>query len=177
MDRNVVRDDQWEEFHQSYVMDRYNLGLKEWFDQANPTALAQIAERMLEAVRKGYWEASEDSKRELVEVYLDLAERHDIHTPNATFAAYAEELGRGYGLEMQLDAAAEAQANPEPAEQPPEQSTEQATEEPAETVQGQILEPQEYTEVGPPTLSPWLWLLALLITGGFLQRAWLARAR
>lgn len=177
MDRNVVRDDQWEEFHQSYVMDRYNLGLKEWFEQANPTALAQIAERMLEAVRKGYWEASEDSKRELVEVYLDLAERHDIHTPNATFAAYAEELGRGYGLDLQPDAAAGTQANPEPAEQSPEQGTEQATEEAVETVQGQVLEPQEHTKVDPPTLSPWLWLLALLITGGFLQRAWLVRAR
>ncbi|MDR2213010.1 MAG: cobaltochelatase subunit CobN, partial [Pseudomonadales bacterium] len=49
MDRNIVRDDQWQEFNEIYVKDRYNLGLREWFEQNNPAALAQITERMLEA--------------------------------------------------------------------------------------------------------------------------------
>ena len=113
MDRNITRDDQWEEFHQSYIADRYNLDMRDWFEKSNPAALAQIAERMLEAIRKDYWEASEQTRRELVEVYTDIANRHDIQTDNATFKAYVAELAAGYGLNTP-DTPVESQANSQP---------------------------------------------------------------
>ena len=155
MDRNVVRDDQWEEFHQTYVMDRYELEIEAWFEQSNPAAMAQIIERMLEAVRKDYWEASEQTVRELVERYQDIASRHDIHTPNQTFQAYVAEMASGFGLDGPSPDA-------EAGQQPP-------------TVQG-----QELREVEPPTAgdSPihwWALLLLLWVVLGFAHRAWLAR--
>ncbi|WP_404854573.1 cobaltochelatase subunit CobN, partial [Escherichia coli] len=45
--------------HDTFVMDRRELGLAEWFETHNPTAQTQIIARMAEAIRKGYWNASE----------------------------------------------------------------------------------------------------------------------
>ena len=98
MDRNVVRDDQWQEFHETYVKDRYRLGTREWFEKSNPTALAQIAERMLEAIRKNYWQADAQTQRELAATYLDIAARHDVLTSNQAFKAYVAQLARGFGI-------------------------------------------------------------------------------
>jgi cobaltochelatase CobN len=171
MDRNVVRDDQWDEFHATYVMDRYELGLKEWFESANPTALAQIAERMLEAVRKGYWEADQQTVRELVETYVDLAERHDVFTANKTFAAYVEELAAGFGLASGAVPDATA-AQPEDADPDTQQPRSDASEM-SETVSGQVLaevQPQQADEQDIPAA---LWLLGLILVAGVSHRAWL----
>ncbi|MDD2759386.1 MAG: cobaltochelatase subunit CobN [Methylomonas sp.] len=113
MDRNVVRDDQWQEFHETYVKDKYKLGMREWFEKNNPTALAQISERMLEAIRKDYWKADEQTKRELVQVYQEIAAKHDVYTANETFKAYVAELAQGYGISVDAPAEAEATAAPE----------------------------------------------------------------
>lgn len=166
MDRNVVRDDQWDEFHATYVMDRYDLGMREWFESANPTALAQIAERMLEAVRKGYWEASEQTVRELVETYVDIAQRHDVFTPNLTFAAYVDELAAGFGLGVE-PAIEAAHSQPEASE--PDNAP---SESPMESVSGQRLEQVEPTELAASELPAALWLLGLIMVMGASRRAW-----
>jgi len=145
MDRNVVRDDQWQEFHESYVKDRYNLGMREWFDKSNPTALAQIAERMLEAIRKDYWKTDERTRRELVEIYTELAQKHDVVTDNATFQQYVSDLAKGYGLGAPATPAVAQVAmagGPPDAAQQPQQA-------PAETVRG-----QQMSEVKPPSPLP-----------------------
>ncbi len=98
MDRNVVRDDQWQEFVESYVKDRYQLGLREWFEKSNPTALAQITERMIEAARKNYWKADAATLRELVATYQDIAARHDVHTSNEAFKKFVADVAAGFGL-------------------------------------------------------------------------------
>ncbi len=51
-DRTMVRADQWQALHDTFVMDRRELGLAEWFETHNPTAQAQIIARMAEAVRR-----------------------------------------------------------------------------------------------------------------------------
>jgi cobaltochelatase CobN len=167
MDRNVVRDDQWQAFHEIYVLDRFELGLREWFEEANPTALAQIAERMLEAVRKGYWEAAEETVRELTEVYLEIARAHDVHTPNATFSAYVEELAAGFGLAMP---AAEPGAAGQ--SEPPAESGEAEPVQEGEVVQGRML--QEVAPAPPRAqAAPWLMTVPLLLLmAGFLHQAW-----
>lgn len=102
VDRGIVRDDQWHEFKAVYVDDRYNLGLKQWFEQNHPAAKAQIVERMLEAIRKGYWDADDATKRDLARVWADLARRYDVKTLNDVFKAYVGELlGKGYGIAPQ----------------------------------------------------------------------------
>ncbi|MGC4082309.1 MAG: cobaltochelatase subunit CobN [Vicinamibacterales bacterium] len=100
VDRSVVRDDQWQAFHDIYVNDTFDLGLRDWFESQNPNALASISERMLEAIRKGAWSPDDDTVRSLVETYADLASRHDIVSTNATFTRYVQTLAAGYGFSI-----------------------------------------------------------------------------
>ncbi|MCP5358643.1 MAG: cobaltochelatase subunit CobN [Pseudomonadales bacterium] len=169
MDRNVVRDDQWQEFEQVYVMDRYELGVREWFEENNPEALAQIAERMLEAVRKDYWDASEQTVQELVATYVDIAERYDIVTSNQTFLAYVEELAAGYGLSAPGSEPAAAEANPD-------SPTESASSETLETVTGQVLTQVLPQEQEPVPVAPWMLVLLALFVIGILRRDYQMRA-
>ena len=62
--------------HETYVMDKRDMGLNEWFEEFNPTAQAQMIERMAEAIRKGYWDASEQTRKELAERWQDLVTNH-----------------------------------------------------------------------------------------------------
>ncbi|MDO3380321.1 cobaltochelatase subunit CobN [Geoalkalibacter halelectricus] len=98
VDPDVVRDDQWQSFHDIYVNDKYNLELREWFEQLNPQALAAMVERMLEAVRKEYWDAGEQTMRELVETWLDLESRFDVHATSSMLEDYVAQLAVGFGL-------------------------------------------------------------------------------
>lgn len=153
MDRNVVRDDQWQSFHEVYVKDKYELGLREWFEQSNPMALAQISERMIEAIRKGYWNASEETLRELVEVYTEIAAEHDVYTENKTFTRFVAEQAAGFGISAAPapDQASSADAEPNSAAEPQPQG---------EEVSGQKLE--EVAQDTPDVPFDY-WLLALLI--------------
>lgn len=103
--REIVRDDQWQEFADVYVRDRHRLGLRQWFEASNPHALAQSIERMLEAARQGYWQADARSVRELRQRYRELAQRYRVRSDNAAFTA---SLATGYG-----------EAAPAPVAQPP----------------------------------------------------------
>lgn len=159
MDRNVVRDDQWQNFHEVYVKDKYELGLREWFEQSNPTALAQISERMIEAIRKGYWEASDETLRELVEVYTELAAKHDVYTENRTFARFVADQAAGYGISAAPapeQASSVATPLPESANEP---------QPPGEQVSGQKLE-EVSQEVQDSPLDYWLILLLLPVVAG-----------
>lgn len=185
MDRNVVRDDQWQEFHETYVKDRYQLGTREWFEKSNPTALAQVAERMLEAIRKDYWKADEQTQRELVATYQDLAARHDVHTSNEAFKAYVAELAQGFGIGAQptvaasasapaaAPAAARPQAKPAPEEPAPLPEPPPAPAPPM--VRGQEL--RELLRDTPLQQLIWAyaWLLGAVVLVGVAWQAWRAR--
>lgn len=94
--REIVRDDQWQEFVDVYVRDKHKLGLKPWFERNNPHALAQTIERMLEAARHGYWQADAKTVRELKERYRDLAKRYDVQSENKPFTQF---VNAGFGLQ------------------------------------------------------------------------------
>jgi len=96
-DPSMTREDQWQSFHEIYVEDSLDLGLEEWFETHNQQALQRIVERMLEAVRREYWQPSD-------EVLQSLVERHEALT-NAQGTAgrlgeYIESLSRGFGLDV-----------------------------------------------------------------------------
>ncbi len=180
MDRNVVRDDQWQAFHEIYVKDRYRLGTREWFEDANPAALAQIAERMLEAIRKGYWRADETTERELVQLWSEIAQRHDVHTANQTFVAHVQGLAQGYGLDGARPAESApmptpAQVSPRPpaTATPPQQAhpDESASETPLERVRGQELRevPREEPAEAPVAWPYAAWLALIVAAGAALQ--------
>ena len=72
----TVRSDQWQMLMDVYVNDSHDLALDQWFEQHNPTAQAQLIERMLEAIRKSYWKASEQTIQRLVERRQELIQGH-----------------------------------------------------------------------------------------------------
>ncbi|MBZ0164680.1 MAG: cobaltochelatase subunit CobN [Notoacmeibacter sp.] len=167
MDRNVVRDDQWQEFLAVYVEDRYELGVREWFEKTNPEAMAQIAERMIEAIRKGYWQAGEESLRALVETYADIAARHTVKSDNAAFNAFLVDKLAGFGLAAVLPAQAQAEAPAKDAagsaqDTPPQGET--------EVVTGQEL--REEAKAASPAPPQYYALIPLaLIAAGFAWRS------
>ena len=66
----------WEQVFEIYVKDRYRLHLKKFFDRYNPWAFQSILAWELEAIRKGYWKASEKIKIELARRYaLEVIEK------------------------------------------------------------------------------------------------------
>lgn len=60
---------QWQQIHEVYVEDKYGQELKEFFNRANPWAYQSITARMLEAVRKGYWQPDEAVQKKLAAEY------------------------------------------------------------------------------------------------------------
>jgi cobaltochelatase CobN len=116
----LVRADQWQEFADVYVRDKLGLGVSDWFERANPAALAQMIERMLEAVRKDYWRADAATVRELARRYRELADAHDVRTDNRKFTEFLQRAA-GYGLAApapRRPAAAAAAPAPQPAPRP-----------------------------------------------------------
>lgn len=98
MDRDSARADQWQEFFDVYINDKLALGMKDWFLEHHPAALAQMSERMLEAVRKGYWDAPEDVIKKLVETHLEIANSRDLLVENPKFAQFRDQKAQGFGL-------------------------------------------------------------------------------
>lgn len=98
VDPDVVRDDQWKEFVDVYIEDKYNLDLKKWFKENNPDSLAQIVEKMTEAYRKGYWNADEKTIKKLLEVYKELEKEHKVRSYNLDFNEFKKKASLGFGL-------------------------------------------------------------------------------
>ncbi len=167
--REVVRDDQWQEFMDVYVRDKHNLGLKNWFESRNPHALAQSIERMLEAARLGQWKADRKSVAELKQRWQALAQRHQVRTDNRAFMAY---VAPGFGLDAPRPAA--ATAAPAAAAAPP--AAAEAAPPPPPPIRGLRLDKQPEPVVDPALPAAGLaalMLLALASAGG----AWRARRR
>ena len=165
----IVRDDQWQEFAEVYVRDKYKMGLDKWFEKNAPQAQAQVIERMLEAARKDYWQTDAATLKQLAQRYQNLSKRFDIQSDNAAFrdfvAAHAPAPAPGFGLQA---TAAGAQA-PSASQPAPQQAPEPVPAPPP--VQGMKLE-----KVEPPALPPaslaWLFggaLMLLSFGGGALR--------
>ncbi len=75
MSPETVADYMWEEFKQIYVDDKYQMGMRQWFDQHNPYAFQSLTGRMLEVIRKGYWDASPETIASLAQAYQDSVSR------------------------------------------------------------------------------------------------------
>jgi cobaltochelatase CobN len=64
----VVEDWMYERVTQAYVADP---ATREFFAESNPWALKSIAERLLEAVDRGLWDASEQARKTLQQALLE----------------------------------------------------------------------------------------------------------
>src|SRR5690606_13572093 len=116
---DTVRADQWQAMHDTFVNDIRQLGLKAWFEQYNPTAQAQIVERLIEAIRKGYWDASEATRRQLIERWRELADQHDVSLAEPATRSFVAETAAGFGMQQAAamsDAGAPADVRSTPAD-------------------------------------------------------------
>lgn len=66
---NVAEDWMYEAVARDYMLDD---GMREWMREANPFAVHAISERLLEAARRGMWDAGEDTLAALEEIYLSI---------------------------------------------------------------------------------------------------------
>ncbi len=158
-DPGTVRADQWQAVHDTFINDVRHLGLKTWFEQHNPTAQAQIVERMIEAIRKGYWDASGQSRRELVERWRELAQQHGVDIGEPATRAFVAQMTSGFGLQPAADASAPAAG--------------EAAAQTGEQVRGAVMQPVAPAGHGDkPSWLTWL-VLAVLgacgLTGGVAQ--------
>lgn len=66
----------WNRYYDVYVKDEYALGLEQTFTEKNPYALQEMTAVMLEAARKGMWEASDAQLRDVAELHTRLVTDH-----------------------------------------------------------------------------------------------------
>ncbi|WP_082627266.1 cobaltochelatase subunit CobN [Colwellia sp. TT2012] len=163
MTPEAIRDDQWQEFFEVYVEDKYQMDMREFFEEHNAESLAQIIERMLEAVRKGYWQADEATIKKMVATYTEIATQFDVVTDNVKFNEYMDSAAVGFGLMPLSKALAEvlAQANAQP--KVPAASASQAKK--TEHVTGQKLAEQSKAEPLESDHTTLYWLLAIFFAG------------
>jgi cobaltochelatase CobN len=67
--RKAVDAAKWRQVFDVYVEDKYGMELKAFFNKQNPWAYQSMTARMLEAVRKDYWQADEKVTRKLAAEY------------------------------------------------------------------------------------------------------------
>ncbi|MEM0488949.1 MAG: cobaltochelatase subunit CobN [Candidatus Bathyarchaeia archaeon] len=65
----VIEDWMYEELAKKFVLDET---MQKWLKEVNPYALYNMLERLLEAIERGMWKASEDVKRQLQQLYLQV---------------------------------------------------------------------------------------------------------
>jgi cobaltochelatase CobN len=65
----VVEDWMYEDLANKYVMDKK---MQEWLKDVNPYALQNMVERLLETIERNLWNASEEMKKELQRLYLEI---------------------------------------------------------------------------------------------------------
>lgn len=75
---DLITEDTWNDVYDVYVKDKYNLGLKEYFNTNNPYAKQSILARMVENIRKGYWNPSQDVKTELSNEYIESVTKYGV---------------------------------------------------------------------------------------------------
>jgi cobaltochelatase CobN len=75
---DLVSENSWNEVHEIYVDDKYDMGLKKFFDENNPWASQALAGRLLETARKDRWHPSEEMKKELVERYEESVQDYGV---------------------------------------------------------------------------------------------------
>ena len=148
MSPEAVTDAQWQEFADIYVKDKYNMDMRDFFEQANPTNLAQMIERMLEAERKDYWDTDAETIKTLTETYLDVAREHDVLSDNEKFNEYLNAQAVGFGLDVSNVPALDAVA------------AQSATQ---QQVQGQELKQVEQMQAAETILWDRLAMLGLLL--------------
>ena len=55
----AIDKEMWDEIYNVYVKNKFELGVQKYFETQNPAALEEITAVMMETIRKGMWQATE----------------------------------------------------------------------------------------------------------------------
>lgn len=77
MKPSVIDDRLWDDLYDTYVMDKKNLAIREFFERENPYSLQEMSAIMLETVRKGMWDASPEQIKNMTELHAELVKDHE----------------------------------------------------------------------------------------------------
>ena len=77
MKPEAIDNEMWDEIFDTYVKDKHNLGIREYFERVSPAALQGISAIMLESARKGMWKASPDKVKALAKLHTELVAKYD----------------------------------------------------------------------------------------------------
>jgi cobaltochelatase CobN len=98
---SAVNDQMWQETFDTYVEDKQNLGMKEYFENNSPFSYQDITARMLETTRKGYWKADSATKTKLLNEYIESINKHGVNCTDVS-------CGNGKLLDYVMKEAAKA---------------------------------------------------------------------
>ncbi len=74
----------WEELYQTYIEDKHQLELSEFFKTINPYALQDMTGVLLEASRKGFWTPDASQLKALAQLHADLVSQFEAGCGNFT---------------------------------------------------------------------------------------------
>ena len=176
----------WNEIAAIYVQDKYELGMQQWFDQANPHALQELAATLLEAHRKGMWDADAETLADVAETYVASVAEHGasaglVTGGNEGLAAHVKGIFEAPGstiapqqfaqYQAQLAKSRGSRAAPNPTVPAPTPTP--APEPETSEVEGQMLdEVEEETRDARDLGRWWAWLalVGLFLTGAASRR-------
>tara|TARA_R110002111_G_scaffold18931_2_gene46223 strand:- start:40892 stop:45061 length:4170 start_codon:yes stop_codon:yes gene_type:complete len=183
MRENSVTDETWEEIVDTYIRDKRNLNIREWFESENPFAYQEVTEILLESARKDYWKPSPETLLEVATEYAKSVARHGEGGGlrgggNKKLEAFVEKVLSAPGSK-ELDsllAAWQKKSQESITPQEPtanqraqaEENTEQQVTQ-TEQVEGKELMPAEQEQPQPAAPAEYMpWVLLLILTCGVL---------
>ena len=69
---DAIDDELWNELHEVYVKDKYQMGMKDYFRNKNPFAMQEVTAVMLETARKGLWQATPEQIALLTTTHFEM---------------------------------------------------------------------------------------------------------
>ncbi|MGL4614541.1 MAG: cobaltochelatase subunit CobN, partial [Shewanella sp.] len=172
----------WDDLYQTYVEDRYQLGMEAFFrDAENIGAYQMLMSRMLEAIRKGYWQPDESTVQDLSERVSKLIQEQALNCDSQQCEdpivqkLIQAKLVAAPQLAPIPTAASEPNVNPEPNANPEPDAATEEHHGVTTTVQGYAIEEVAIAPSAEGTNLAWQqWasylLLCLIFTVGFLGR-------
>jgi cobaltochelatase CobN len=76
MKPDAIDNELWDEIYDVYVQDKFGLGVQDYFERQNPAALEEMTAVMMEAARKGMWDASAERLKAIAELHTGLVEKY-----------------------------------------------------------------------------------------------------
>lgn len=76
MKPQAIDDELWNDIYDTYIADKNNLGIKDYFKSKNPAAIQEMTAVMLETVRKGMWKAAPEQVKALAELHTEIVNEY-----------------------------------------------------------------------------------------------------